>query len=76
MQLLQLEKQLEGFFEMAMNFFTGGLVCWAYDKHRVNRQGHRRGEQVRQAGRMLREMRCWRMCSLFGMILKGFEDAI
>ena len=63
-------------FEVAMSLFTGGLVCWAYNKHRVHAGQHRRGDQVHKAGRMLREMGCWRMCSLFGVILNGFEDTI
>lgn len=63
-------------FEVAMSLFTGGLVCWAYEKHRLNgqEQQQRHREQVRQASKMLLEMGCWRMCSLFGVILKGFED--
>ncbi|CZT11678.1 uncharacterized protein RCO7_08703 [Rhynchosporium graminicola] len=63
-------------YEIAICLFTGGMVCWAFAKLRGG--GRVDGmaqhvDQVRKASRALRGMGCWRMCSMFGRILQGFE---
>lgn len=68
-------------FEVATALFQGGLVSWAYHKLRGH-GGHLGFDQIyigdvmrrtEEAGRALREMGCWRMCVMFGWILKRFE---
>jgi hypothetical protein len=62
-------------YEVAVCLFTGGIVCWAYAK--LNKGGeaghHRAREEVQKASTALMEMGCWRMCSMFARILRGFE---
>lgn len=64
-------------YEVAVCLFTGGMVCWAFAKLRVGLEVIGRKEQyleqVRKASMALRQMGCWRMCSMFGTILAGFE---
>jgi hypothetical protein len=66
-------------YEIAVALFTGGMVCWAFAKLRTGiktENSHERSnfvEQVRKASIALRQMGCWRMCSMFGRILEGFE---
>lgn len=60
-------------FEIAVGLFTGGMVCWAFAKLRRGGDTQQYVEQVRQASAALRQMGCWRMCSIFGRILEGFE---
>jgi len=60
-------------YEVAVCLFTGGMVCWAFAKLRVGVQKDQYLEQVRKASMALRQMGCWRMCSMFGAILTGFE---
>lgn len=73
-------------YEIAIGLFTGGMVCWAFAKLRaegganggmVGREREKEIEayvrEVRKASVALRQMGCWRMCSLFGRILEGFE---
>ena len=65
---------LHSSFEIIMSLFTGGLVSWAYSKFR--RGGPQEGclEHVRRAGATLQELASWRISSLFGVILKDFEE--
>ncbi|KAF8849640.1 hypothetical protein BDZ45DRAFT_662909 [Acephala macrosclerotiorum] len=60
-------------YEIAVCLFTGGMVCWAFAKLRRNARREQYVEQVRKASMALRQMGCWRMCSMFGRILTGFE---
>lgn len=60
-------------FEVAICLFTGGMVCWAFAKLRLNAPRENYVEQVRRASQALRQMGCWRMCSMFGKILNNFE---
>lgn len=63
-------------FEVAVCLFQGGLVCWVYDKLRDRNTMERDGrydDHVRDASRALKSMGCWRMCAMFGGILKAFE---
>jgi hypothetical protein len=64
-------------YEIAISLFTGGMVCWAFAKLRTGVQGTKEREayvaQVRRASVALRQMGCWRMCSMFGRILEAFE---
>lgn len=60
-------------YEMALSFFTGGILSWAYSKLHERGPYPEHTEEVRKASQALREMGCWRMCSMFGVILKGFE---
>jgi hypothetical protein len=64
-------------YEISIGLFTGGIVCWAFAKLRNGVQGTKERdvyvEQVRKASMALREMGCWRMCSMFGRILEAFE---
>ncbi|KAE8446235.1 hypothetical protein EG329_012460 [Mollisiaceae sp. DMI_Dod_QoI] len=60
-------------YEIAVCLFTGGMVCWAFAKLRRNAPREQYVEQVRKASMALRQMGCWRMCSMFGRILTGFE---
>jgi hypothetical protein len=60
-------------YEVAVCLFTGGMVCWAFAKLRVGAQKDQYLEQVRKASMALRQMGCWRMCSMFGTILTRFE---
>ncbi|KAL2067603.1 hypothetical protein VTL71DRAFT_2028 [Oculimacula yallundae] len=66
-------------YEIAICLFTGGMVCWAFAKLRGAGNVHGPGgldhhvDQVRKASLALRQMGCWRMCSMFGKILQGFE---
>ena len=62
-----------GSYEIAVCLFTGGMVCWAFAKLRRGGDIQQYVEQVRRASKALREMGCWRMCSMFGRILEGFE---
>jgi hypothetical protein len=59
--------------EVAVCLFTGGIVCWAYAKLRGNAAREQYIEQVHKASTALRQMGCWRVCSMFGRILNGFE---
>ncbi|KAL5313528.1 hypothetical protein ACEPPN_017948 [Leptodophora sp. 'Broadleaf-Isolate-01'] len=60
-------------YEIAVCLFTGGMVCWAFAKLRGNALTEQYVDQVRKASLALRQMGCWRMCSMFGRILQGFE---
>ncbi|KAE9364876.1 hypothetical protein N431DRAFT_431620 [Stipitochalara longipes BDJ] len=66
-------------YEVAVCLFTGGMVCWAFAKLRLGLdvgEGGRKEqymEQVRKASAALRQMGCWRMCSMFGTILATLE---
>jgi len=66
-------------YEVAVCLFTGGMVCWAFAKLRLGLdvgEGGRKEqylEQVRKASAALRQMGCWRMCSMFGTILAALE---
>jgi hypothetical protein len=60
-------------FEVAICLFTGGMVCWAFAKLRANAPKEQYIEQVRRASKALKQMGCWRMCSMFGNILTRFE---
>lgn len=60
-------------YEIAVCLFTGGMVCWAYAKLRRHAPREQYVEQVRKASLALRQMGSWRMCSMFGRILTGFE---
>lgn len=61
-------------YEIAVCLFTGGMVCWAFAKLRGNALTEQYVDQVRKASVALRQMGCWRMCSMFGRILQGFES--
>jgi hypothetical protein len=64
-------------YEVAVCLFTGGMVCWAFSKLRLGLDVAGRKEQyveqVRKASSALRQMGCWRMCSMFGTILAALE---
>jgi methionyl-tRNA synthetase len=60
-------------YEIAVCLFTGGMVCWAFAKLRGNASREQYVEQVRRASLALEQMGSWRMCSIFGHILTGFE---
>lgn len=70
-------------YEIAIGLFTGGMVCWAFAKLRAEDNTMAAGGsgkemeayvgEVKKASIALRQMGCWRMCSLFGRILEGFE---
>jgi hypothetical protein len=64
-------------YEVAVCLFTGGMVCWAFSKLRLGLEVAGRKEQyveqVRKASSALRQMGCWRMCSMFGTILAALE---
>jgi hypothetical protein len=60
-------------FEVAVCLFTGEMVCWAFAKLRAGVPREQYVEQVRRASTALSQMGCWRMCSMFGKILTGFE---
>lgn len=65
-------------YEISISLFTGGMVCWAFAKLRTGVQGTKEKvayvEQVRKASIALRQMGCWRMCSMYGRILEAFES--
>ncbi|EKD19501.1 uncharacterized protein L3040_002619 [Drepanopeziza brunnea f. sp. 'multigermtubi'] len=60
-------------YEIAVCLFTGGMVCWAFAKLRRGGGNQHCVEQVPKASLALRRMGCWRMCTMFGRILEGFE---
>ncbi|RDW84516.1 hypothetical protein BP6252_02106 [Coleophoma cylindrospora] len=60
-------------YEIANCLFTGGMICWAYAKLKVNVPRERYVNEVRRASKALKEMGCWRTCGMFGRILNGFE---
>jgi hypothetical protein len=60
-------------YEVAVCLFTAGIVCWSYAKLRLGADRAAIVEQVRRASVALRGMGCWRMASMFGRILEGFE---
>lgn len=60
-------------YEIAVALFTGGMVCWAFAKLRKGQKKDEFIAEVRKASIALRKMGCWRMCSMFGRILEGFE---
>lgn len=62
-------------YEIAAGLFTGGLVCWAYGKLKINAIREEYGREVSKASLALRQMGCWKMCVLFGRILNSFEAA-
>lgn len=67
----------EASYEIALCLFTGGIVCWAYA--RLKNSDEQTGEaerclkEVVQASATLKVMGCWRMASMFGRILSGFD---
>lgn len=65
----------KGSFEIIMTLFTGGLVSWAYLKFHRGDQQEVSVDHIRRAGGALQELASWRISSLFGAILKDFEDA-
>lgn len=63
----------ESSFEVAVCLFTGGIICWAYAKLRKDASRDKFLQHMRNASAALTEMGCWRMCCMFGRILKSFE---
>jgi len=64
-------------YEVTVCLFTGGIVCWAFAKLRDGFTRERKAqymEQVCRAAKALMGMGCWRMTSMFGRILMGFEE--
>ncbi|KAG9228146.1 hypothetical protein BJ875DRAFT_390013 [Amylocarpus encephaloides] len=63
-------------YETAVCLFTGGIVCWAFAKLKIKTrqpEGYKERDEVRRAAAALRELGCWRMCSMFGRILNKFD---
>lgn len=60
-------------FEVAVCLFTGGIICWAYAKLKTDAPREKYLLHMRNASAALTEMGCWRMCCMFGRILKSFE---
>ncbi|TVY67435.1 Zinc finger protein [Lachnellula suecica] len=60
-------------FEVAVCLFTGGIICWAYAKLKTDAPRDKFLLHMRNASLALTEMGCWRMCCMFGRILKSFE---
>lgn len=60
-------------FEVAIGLFTGGIICWAYAKLKTGAPRDKYLKHMRNASAALTEMGCWRMCCMFGRILKSFE---
>ncbi|TVY37842.1 Early growth response protein 1 [Lachnellula occidentalis] len=60
-------------FEVAICLFTGGIICWAYAKLKTDAPREKYLKHMRNASTALTEMGCWRMCCMFGRILKSFE---
>jgi hypothetical protein len=73
-------REAEASYEIALCLFTGGIVCWAFARLKAG-NGEACGDQekerclgeVTKASVMLKSMGCWRMASMFGRILSGFE---
>jgi len=69
--------QVDASYEVTVCLFTGGIVCWAFAKLRDGFTRERKAqymEQVSRAAKALMGMGCWRMTSMFGRILMGFEE--
>lgn len=60
-------------FEVAVCLFTGGIMCWAYAKLKMDVLVEEYVQHMRNAAAALAEMGCWRMCCMFSRILKSFE---
>jgi hypothetical protein len=59
-------------FEVAISFFTGGIVSWVFNKLGRNDNNSSQAGVVQEASKALKRMGCWRMCSIFGAILEEF----
>jgi len=68
----------EASYEITLCLFTGGIVCWAYATLSSSVGGpgemERYLKQVERASAMLKDMNCWRIASMFGRILSGFDS--
>jgi hypothetical protein len=73
-QCIQSGEAGDNSYEVAVCLFTGGIICWAYSKLKIDARREEFMAQVSKASAGLNAMGSWKMCSVFGRILDRFQS--